>query len=531
MDRHQFEQIMTRGFGRRRLLAAGAGALAFSAVSFPGAPTRAVAALQTSDVAPESNPTFAASPYSIGVASGDPLPDSVVLWTRLAPEPLAADGSGGMAGRGPIEVRYEVATDDAFADIVQSGTALAKPELAHSVHVDLTGLEPATEYFYRFMAGNELSPVGRTKTAPAAGAVVDRLRFAFAYRHMAQDDLDLVIHLGDYIYEGGITTNPATIRRHNSPEIISLADYRNRYALYKTDPNLQAAHAAFPWAVTWDDHEVDNNWTGDHDQDGLDPALFLPRRAEAFQAYYEHMPLRLEQKPVGPDMLLYRRLTWGDLAEFNVLDTRQYRTDHPCGDGVQVACPAGRDPEVTLLGPEQERWLLDGLDASRATWNVLAQQIMAAAPDRQAGEGQKFGQDSWNGYPAARDRIFGHLLAYEIPNPIVITGDVHAYWVNDLKANFFDPDSATVGVEFVGTSISSNGDEDPTADPQRELLAESPFVKFLEGGRRGYVRCDVTPTLWRSDLQAVENVHDPEAGIETLAAFVTQAGNPGIEIA
>jgi alkaline phosphatase D len=487
----------------------------------------------------EAQPRFSDDPFSLGVASGDPLPDGFVIWTRLAPEPLAEDGQGGMVGQGPIEVRYEIAADDAFTRIVQRGAAVAAPELAHTVHVDAAGLEPGREYFYRFMAGEEVSPVGRTKTAPAAGA--DRLRFAFAscqhyetgyytaHRNMAADDLDLVIFLGDYIYEGAAGDNPTNVRRHNGPEIVSLADYRNRLALYKSDPDLQASHAAFPWAVTWDDHEVDNNWTAEHDQDGTPPELFLPRRADAFQAYYEHQPLRPSSMPRGADMNLYRRLAWGDLAEFSVLDTRQYRTDHPCGDGLQAACPAGFDPTSTLLGPDQERWLLAGLEASTARWNVLAQQIMAAAVDREPGRGERFGMDSWNGYPAARDRIFGHLVTRRIANPVVITGDVHAFWVNDLKANFDDPESATIAAEFVGTSISSNGDEDPAAEPQRAILPENPHVKFMDGTRRGYVRCDVSRDLWRTDLMAVETVRDRESPIETLASFVVEEGRPGIQ--
>jgi alkaline phosphatase D len=538
MDRARFERLLTRRASRRRILVAGAAA--FAAVSFRGGPTRA-AWLQDPSTGPLTTPTFGSFPFTLGVASGDPLPDGVVLWTRLAPDPIAASGQGGMDGQGPIEVRYEVAADEAFAQVLQQGAAVATPELAHTVHVDATGLEPGRTYFYRFMAGEEISPVGRTKTAPAAGADVDRLRFAFAscqhyesgyytaHRNMAADDLDLVIFLGDYIYEGDASDNPTNVRRHNGPEIVSLADYRNRLALYKSDPDLQASHAAFPWAVTWDDHEVDNNWTADRDQDGTPPELFLPRRADAFQAYYEHQPLRPSSMPRGADMNLYRRLTWGDLAEFSVLDSRQYRTDHPCGDGLQVPCPAGFDPTSTLLGPDQERWLLAGLDASTARWNVLAQQIMAAEVDREAGRGEMFGMDSWNGYPAARDRIFGHLLTRQIANPVVITGDVHAFWVNDLKANFADPESATVGAEFVGTSISSNGDEDPAADPQRAILPENPHVKFMDGTRRGYVRCDLNRDLWRTDLMAVETVRDRESAIETLASFVVEDGRPGIE--
>jgi len=539
MNRMHFEQMLTRRATRRGLLAAGAAAMA--AVSFRGAPVRAAWRQATPTAAPLAAPAFSAYPFSLGVASGDPLAESVVLWTRLAPEPLAPSGLGGLDGQGPIEVGYEVATDEGFTEIVQQGTSVATPELAYTLHVDAAGLKPGWQYFYRFMAGEDVSPVGRTKTTPAHGAATDRFRFAFAscqhyetgyytaHRNLANDDLDLVVFLGDYIYEGSVGDDPLNVRQHNGPEIMSLADYRNRISLYKSDPDLQASHAAFPWAVTWDDHEVDNNWTSDRDQDGTPPEQFLLRRADAFQSYYEHQPLRPSSMPLGADMALYRRLTWGNLIEFSVLDTRQYRTDHPCGDGVQVICPAGFDPTSTLLGPDQEQWLLAGLDASGAQWNVLGQQIMAAAVDRQSGRGETFGMDSWNAYPAARDRIFGHLVNHQISNPVVLTGDVHAFWANDLKADFNDPESATIATEFVGTSISSNGDEDPADDPQLSILPENPHVKFMDGTRRGYVRCDISRDLWRTDLMAVETVREPESAIEALASFVVEDGHPGIE--
>ena len=290
-----------------------------------------------------AEPRFSDYPFKLGVASGDPLPDGVVLWTRLAPDPL----NGGMPDK-RVPVQWQVATDEAFANVVREGATFASPELAHSVHVEVGGLRPAGEYFYRFRAGSELSPVGRTKTAPAFGASVAEMNFAFvscqqyehgyftAYRHMSEEDLDLVVHLGDYIYEYGPNQYVApggNVRTHVGPEIVSLSDYRRRHAQYRTDEDLQAAHAAFPWAVTWDDHEVENNYADEIPEGGQSVEAFILRRAAAYQAYYEHMPLRRTSVPSGPDMQLYRRLTFGNLAEFNVLDTRQYRDDQAAGDG------------------------------------------------------------------------------------------------------------------------------------------------------------------------------------------------------
>jgi alkaline phosphatase D len=382
MDRARFERMLAARADRRRTIMAGAAA--FTTVSLAGRPTRTVLAQATPPASPAA---FAAGPFTLGVASGDPLPDGVVLWTRLAPDPLV--GHGGMEGRGPIEVLWEVGADQGFGTVIQTGAASATPELGHSVHVDVRGLEPGREYFYRFLAGGELSPVGRTKTAPTVGAPLDRLRFAFsscqdwltghytAYRHMAQEDLDVVLFLGDYIYEdeyapGDDGAFPVPGREHTAPQIQTIDDYRVRHALHKSDPLLQAAHAAFPWVATWDDHEVDNDYAGEHDEGRLPPESFLPRRSAGYQAFYEHLPLRPESMPLGPAMRLYRRLAFGDLVEFSVLDGRQYRTDHPCGAGEQVRCPAAMDPNSTMLGSEQEQWLLAGLDASAARWNVLA---------------------------------------------------------------------------------------------------------------------------------------------------------------
>ena len=283
-----------------------------------------------------AQPIFHHYPFTLGVASGDPLPDGVVLWTGLAPEPL----QGGGMPMADVEVGWEIAADDGFDTIVQQGAAIARPELGHSVHVEVEGLEPGREYRYRFHAGDEESQTGRTKTAPAADAAVDRLRFGFAgcnhyetghftaFRRMAEENLDFVFHTGDYIYEyraeGG---RRERVRQHHANEIHTLEDYRNRYAQYKSDPDFMAVHASAPFVVTWDDHEVDNNWAADRDQDDTPPEVFVLRRAAAFQAYYETMPLRRAQLPTPMRLKLYRDMRFGDLMTLNALDARQYRSD------------------------------------------------------------------------------------------------------------------------------------------------------------------------------------------------------------
>ncbi len=490
-----------------------------------------------------AQPRFSDYPFKLGVASGDPLPDGVVLWTRLAPDPLSG---GGMPDK-KVPVQWQVATDEGFANVVREGMEFAYPELAHSVHVEVGGLNPASEYFYRFRAGPELSAVGRTKTAPALGASLAEMSFAFvscqqyehgyftAYRRMAeQEQLDLVIHLGDYIYEYGPNQYVApggNVRAHSGPEIVTLSDYRNRHAQYRTDEDLQAAHAAFAWAVTWDDHEVENNYADEvPEARTLTPTTeaFLRRRAAAYQSYYEHMPLRRSSVPTGPDMLLYRRLAYGNLAEFNVLDTRQYRDDQAAGDGTDPPNPESLDPNRTLTGDEQEQWLLNGLAASEATWNVLAQQVFFAQRDFNTDDTQRFSMDAWDGYVGSRDRISNFIQERGALNPVVLTGDVHNNWACDLKANYDDPTSETFGVEFVGTSITSGGDGADTSPGQEATVAENPHIKFFSG-QCGYVRCRLTPDEWRSDFRVLPYVSQPGAPVYTRASFVTQAGNPGLQ--
>jgi alkaline phosphatase D len=479
-------------------------------------------------------PTFSTSPFTLGVASGDPQPDGVVLWTRLAPDPLAG---GGMPPEA-FEVGWRIATDEGMRDVVQRGSALATPELGHSVHVEVDGLSPARWYWYQLDVAGHESPVGRTRTAPALTASVDRLRFAFvscqhyeqghftALEHLAREDLELVAHLGDYIYEGPGSAD--RVRRHLGEEIQSLEDYRNRYAQYKSDPALQAAHAACPWLVTWDDHEVDNNYAARTSERADPVGAFLERRAAAYQAYYEHMPLRASSMPVGPDLLLYRHVGFGRLAGFFVLDTRQYRTDQPCGDGLKAACDGVRDPHATLLGAHQARWLFDGLDRSASRWNVLAQQVMMARVDRRPGDERFYSMDQWGGYDAARTQMMSFLDRRKPSNPVVLTGDIHTNWVNDLKADFDDPSSATVATEFVGTSLTSGGDGADTRPATDGVLAENPFVRFFNG-QRGYVRCEVTPERWTSDYRVVDYVSRPGSPIATRASFLVEAGRPGAQ--
>ncbi len=513
------------GLSRRAFLA---GVAAASALASFGPRRRAVA-----------QPRFSSNPFTLGVASGYPLPGGVVLWTRLAPDPLHG---GGMSAE-PVMVDWDVASDERFERTVQSGRARALAPYAHALHVEVQGLEPDRWYWYRFRVGNEVSPLGRTKTAPALEATPSRLRFAFAscqqyeqgfytaYRHMVADDLDLVVHLGDYIYESSWGRNH--VRKHNGPEPMTLDDYRARFALYKTDPDLQAAHAAYPWLVTWDDHEVDNDYADDRSEELDAREWFLARRAAAYQAYYEHMPLRRGAVPFGPHMRIFTRVGYGALAEFYVLDDRQYRSHQVCprpgrgGSAVVEDCAARLDPRLTLLGDVQERWLMGSLERSRARWNVLAQQTLMAQLDRKVGQGQSFWTDGWDGYPAARRRLLQFLEQKKPANPLVIGGDVHCFWVADLKPDFDDPRSPTVATEFVGTSITSQLGR--TQAEQDAIKQENPHITYADLTRRGYVRMELTPARARADLRGLENVIRPDARIETMATFVVEDGRPGAQ--
>lgn len=481
----------------------------------------------------------ASNPFQIGVASGDPSPDGFVIWTRLCTNPL--DG-GGMPNE-PIAVLWEVAEDDKFAKPVASGKTSAVPAWAHSVHVEVEGLQPDRWYFYRFHVGMDTSPLGRARTSPAADASPKQLNFAFAscqhyetglytaYEHMLKDDLDLVVHLGDYIYEGA--GRDKQVRKHVGGKLDTLADYRNRHAQYKTDPHMQAMHAAVPWIVTWDDHEFENNCANDIPEKRIGKPSptreqYLAMRARAYQAYYEHMPLRRATLPNGPDMQLYRNVSFGKLAQFSVLDTRQYRSDQPHGDGRKDQGDEALSLQQTLLGDKQEAWLKESLSDSPARWNILAQQVMMARVDRLPGDLHGYSMDQWPGYEMNRRRLLKFFHDRKISNPVVLTGDIHTNWANDLIADFDNLDSKVVASEFVGTSLSSGGDGVDKVKDHDACLSENPFVKFFNA-ERGYVRCQVTEREWRSDFQVVPSILKPGGPVVTRAKFVVEDGKPGVQ--
>ncbi|WP_156787588.1 alkaline phosphatase D family protein [Rubrobacter xylanophilus] len=458
-------------------------------------------------------------PFRLGVASGEPSPDGFVIWTRLAPDPLAPDGLGGMPEDAEHAVRWEVSEDEGFRRVVRAGRAEARPELGHSVHVEVGGLRSGRWYWYRFEAGGEVSPVGRARTLPAPGEAVGSLSFALAscqdwaggdypaYRRMAGEELDLVVHLGDYVYEEEDTR--------------TLADFRRLYGLYKSAPALREAHAAFPFVAVPDDHEVDNDWAGPYPEDypELGREEFLRIRAAAFQAYYEHMPLRPSSLPRGPRMRLHRRLRFGGLAELHLLDTRQHRDDQPTGRLIAPRRPEALEPGRSMLGEEQRRWLFSGLRRSRARWNLIAQQTMLARYDYDTGPGVSVNHDQWDGYAAARRRLLGFLRERRPSGPVVLSGDWHAGFVNDLKADFRDPASQTVAPEIVTPSISSGC---PWADRVERALGENPHVKYFGGDRRGYVRCSLQEGLLRADFRLLEG---PERMV-TASSWAVEAGSP-----
>ncbi len=497
---------------------------------------------------------FGSPPFQLGVASGDPSADGFVIWTRLAPEPFNPSALGETI----FEVAWEVAEDAGFTRIAEDGVAWARPHLAHAVHVEVTGLAPAREYFYRFRIGRYESPAGRAQTCPAADAAVESMKFAFAscahyeqgyfsaYRYMAEDRPDLILMLGDYIYEDA--WGERRVRQFDPIEAVTLSDYRRRYTQYRTDPDLQAAHACCPWLVTWDDHEVDNDYaslTSEHELCGGERvrAAFPARRAAAYQAWFEHMPVRPSR--LRPDMAvqIYGSVDWGTLARFYVLDTRQYRSVQVCpnlptlarcdfekgrkilfgGAGganfinpLEPACKAAlSDPSRTMLGPDQERWLDAALAGSGAAWNVLAQNVMVMTVAEGSVESPRHYSDAWAGYPPARERLLAALVKSGVANPVVLTGDIHSFWVNEIANAAGRP----VAVELVASSIAT-----ATYD-KSAVLPFNPGAKFHDGLHNGYVRCVLDRERLRTDIVAIADRADPRTASKLLASFDVHSGN------
>lgn len=529
MPRHDHRTSLIRPLDRRRFLAS----TTVAAACWP------FAEMHIAEAA-DRRIKMGDNPFQLGVASGEPAPNGIVLWTRLATQPLTPDG--GMPPE-DIRVEWQVAGDEKMTKVVRKGTTNAPADWGHSVHVEVEGLEPDRTYWYQFKHGTETSPIGRTRTAPRPDALLTDFRFAFAscqhyetgyynaYEHMAQDDLRVVVHLGDYIYDGASRSKSKTRpREHLGGKLKSLEDFRVRYAQYKLDSHLQAVHAAFPWLVTWDDHEVENNYAGLISENARSTSeAFAVQRANAYKVYYEHMPLRRASLPQGPDMQLYRNVRFGRLIQFAVLDTRQYRSDQPCGDGRKRPCPDVLDPQATMLGEQQERWLMKNLACSSAHWNVLAQQVPIARVDYgylNSDDELVLAMDKWSGYDVARRRLLQGLWDHHVSNPVVLTGDVHRNWVNDLKIESHDENAPTVTTEFVGTSISSSGDGSKKPKYLSEVYSRNPFVRFYSE-ERGYVRCHITPERWQSDYRAIEVVSKPNQPCYDRASFIVEDGRPG----
>lgn len=479
---------------------------------------------------------LAENPFGLGVASGYPRSQSVVLWTRL----LAAQPTEPLAGT--FAVDWAIAEDERLQRVVRRGQATAEPRWGHSVHVEVDGLKPGRPYWYRFAVHGKESPVGRTLTAPAANERVSLLRFAFAscqqfeqgyyaaLRHMAGEELNAVLFLGDYIYE--ISWGRNHVRHHDAGRPTLLFEFRNRYALYKSDPDLQAAHAAHPWIVTWDDHEVANDYANDISPTDLDPKQFLAIRAAAYQAYWEHMPLPNAMQPKGASLRLYDRYRFGDLAELFVVDDRQYRAHNACHaeltrDRMLIDCAERLAPSRTMLGAEQEAWFADGLKRASARWNLLAQQTLMAEAGRKLKDGkQAFWGDGWDGYPMARRKLLDAVAASPVKDTVVMSGDVHSFWAADLKQDFAVPASRTVATEFVGGSITSQGFSNERLQP---LLRDNPHLRYGLGDAYGYGHVALEAKAATVSFRTVDDVRNPKSGITTPARFVVEAGDPGVK--
>jgi len=479
------------------------------------------------------NIEFSVNPFTLGIASGDVTESSVVLWSRLAPEPSKA--GGGMESFS-VPVQWELSLDAKMSRIIQRGELLAEPALAHSVHVDVQNLESSREYWYRFTAATHKSQIGRTKTLPYKDSHTESVRFItcscqnythgyfVAYEHMISDRPDFVIHLGDYIYD---TSFGETFRKHdreNAPS--TLADYRRRHALYKTDRHLQRAHAALPFFTVIDNHDAIED---------MDPAGFA-KRAAAYQAWYEHMPVRGYGVAGDNHFSLHRLIQFGDLMQINLLDTRQFRDKKDlCTDNLDTGFGFGNYRERcdelfpedrTMLGGQQEQWLHESLVKNRAAWNVVASSV-PFLPFHLQVDGKQYGYiGAWDAYPANRARIVQAISKAKSGHPIVLSGDVHSFWALDGALAKQEVDRIPV-VEFITSSISANWPE-PLSQPITENLEHNPQVLFYDGGKRGYLLHEVNKRTWTTTLRAVDDKSNNDSTAHDLATFNVTNGEPGI---
>ncbi|MDR0226192.1 MAG: alkaline phosphatase D family protein [Burkholderiaceae bacterium] len=504
-----------------------------------------------------SDPLTQRELFPLGVASGAPTPDGFVLWTRLLDGPVPGTVPADTP-RTPLPsaltVGWEVAEDEGFQNIVCSGQAQALAALGHAVHVEVAGLQPDHWYFYRFMHGDSVTQVARTRTAPAPGTLPSRLRFAFVscqrweqghyagYRHMLDEELDLVLFLGDYIYEYAMPKTPPSYtlaRTHTLVAAKTLGDYRDRYALYRTDAQLQAAHRACPWLVSWDDHEVQDDYAGL----GGTGSAFPARRAAAYQAFYENMPLRataLTQGLAGlgtqDGVRIHDRHAWGQLLRFHMLDTRQFRDRQACRVPGQAApgtvtpqgCAELLDPARSILGADQEAWVEQGLAqdaASGVRWTALAQQTIFSRRNYQPLPAESYHSSTWDGYPACRQRLLDAVGDAAPRNTVFLGGDIHQNYVCKVLADFANPQSPVIASEFCGTSIASASSVAQTR--AQEIADNNPHILLARSDRRGYAVAEVTPQQWTTTLRVLDDVIQPGSGISTLASFVVQDGVPG----
>ncbi len=529
------ERRVLSGIGRRQFLTGAAASAAAIAVgcSSSGSANRAApattgtgATTTTAPAKPKNVPELSGNPFSLGVASGDPTPDAVILWTRLAPDALAADGAGGMPEE-KADVVWEVASDAAFVSVVGTGVFTTTPAHGHSAHVDATGLEPGTAYHYRFRYADWTSPVGRTRTLPSGSperfgvAVVncqmyESGRFG-AYQHLVDEEVDVVLHLGDYIYEYAAGTSSRSPKPDRLLE--TLADYRLRYASYKSDPQLQAAHARHPFVLTWDDHEVANNYMGDVLPGVGSPALGQARKTAAYQGWWENLPSRVGP-PENGALAVYQDFAAGDLVRIHVLDERQDAAVPPCRDTAQPGtdfgnCEAREGEDRTRLGADQEAWLAKSLAKGGVTWNLLGNPVVLAGVDGGTKTAAYY-LDTWDGFPQARTRLIEQLAATD--NPVVLTGDYHAGMVLDVNAVPFDTTSQLVAPEFMSPPISS------LLFPA-DVSARTPQLR-QQLNDHGYMTVTVTPEKLTVVFRCIEDVGDPDTAIASKATWVVTAGDP-----